>query len=319
MARVGCTLLNYDNGGLRDGLYDFGPAVDAITATPKFCDLIVLNEAKEYGWRGMAGLLDMAHALSEAAGKPLEPLLGTCARGEFGPAVFYDATMLGVRRFYGYGVPFVPTDKRNWIEMYHRATSAVFGVLPVHWDYQDGDCRLADAKLISWIGGLPYPALVAGDLNCTASGSHKPQRDFSQVSESKQYHKAHRLSKRDELVADTRAVDELLGWWDETTSARRGGTGFHDCAEIAAFIYGEPDTFLPTVNIGTDKGGGLQIDHLLLNTAGRDLLVPGSFTIEVPVDTPPSTHRVLRGALDFSRRGPDSSGGRGHPVAGIAL
>ncbi|MGH3623237.1 MAG: hypothetical protein ACRDQ5_15805 [Sciscionella sp.] len=267
--------------------------------------MVVLNEAKEYAWRGMTGLYTMAAALSDATDKPVVPLLGSCARGEFGPAVFYDAEVIGIQRCYGYGVPFVPTDKKNWIEAYVRAADQVFGVLPIHWDYQDGDRRLAEAKLLSWVASLPYPALIAGDCNSTASGPHKPRRDFSQVSESTQYHKAMRPSGRDELVADTRAVDYLIGWWDEHTGTRRGGTGFHDLAEIAGLTYGEPDTFRPTVttDTGADDGGGLQIDHLLINTAGHDRLIPATFAIEIPRGAPPSTHRVLRAALDLARHG----------------
>jgi hypothetical protein len=60
---------------------------------------------------------------------------------------------------------------------------------------------------------------------------------------------------------DTRAIDYLIGEWDEATGQRTGGCGLHAVAEMA-WRADPSQPILPTVNDGVDPGGGLLIDWL---------------------------------------------------------
>lgn len=77
------------------------------------------------------------------------------------------------------------------------------------------------------------------------------------------------------------------------------GIGLHDLADIAAFEHGQRDALTATVNSGVDAGGGRRIDRGLVNDAGRHMLVPGSFRVEIPDPPFPSDHRVIRFLLDL--------------------
>src|SRR5262249_28122211 len=95
---------------------------------------------------------------------------------------------------------------------------------------------------------------------------------------------------------ETRALDILVGGWvprplQPILGRRRGGIGFFDVAEIAYFDHGEKEALAPTGNLH-DQGGRLRTTFITVNTAGKDLYVPGSFQVG---ETPSYfTHRVVR-------------------------
>jgi len=293
---IGITLFNIRNGCLNEGHYNFDTAVDLISEEPEYCDLMVFCEAKEFAWRGGAGRHGFTNALKAATGRPLAGELGSFGRGEFGPIVVYDPNVVDICVFQGYGAPFIARDKRNWCTARIRESGAHCGILPQHWAYQDGDLRLAEAKETAWVGGLSFPALILGDFNSIASGgSEEPHCDFALMRDHERYNKAQWTpdSKPGRpIVADTRALDFLLGHWQSECSSRIDGRGLHDLAEIAHYTYGERGALVSTVNDGIDLGGGLRIDRALINTPGRSTLVRGSFLVRST--PPPFDHKIVR-------------------------
>jgi hypothetical protein len=262
-----------------------------------------LCEAKEYAWRGGVGKYGFTNTLAVMTNRPLVCELGVCDRGEFGPMLVYDPTILGVTTFHGYGTPLPNEDKVNFCNMFLRATGDRLGVLPVHWDYQSPRRRLSEAELINWVAGVSYPVLVAGDFNGVASGGPAEiTRDFSAMPRNKQLHKGRWIPGQAEVTdADTDALDYLLGCWNADQTGRVGGIGMVDLAEIAAYVYGERYALQPTINSWVDGGSGLRIDRALMNPAGRNMLVSDSFFVEI-VEHPPSfaDHRILRFKLEFA-------------------
>lgn len=321
---VGVSLINFQRGGLHAGEYRFQECAAALAAAPDYCDLVIMCEAREYAWRGGEGKYGFTNTLASASGRPLVCELGVSDRGEFGPLIVYDPRVLGVGpTFHGYGAPLPHEDKRNFCNMFLRANGALFGVLPVHWDYQNTDRRLAEAKMISWVAGVSYPVLVAGDFNGVASGARaEVTRDFRTMPLHKRFHKGQwwpRTSQWRRSTADTRALDFLLGTWRPSPrilgrprkpSRRTDGIGMVDLAEIAAYTYREPNTLLPTVHPHVDGGSGLRIDRALVNPAGAGMLAPGSFRVET-TDAEYSDHRIVRFQLHPDIR-PDArrDGGR---------
>jgi hypothetical protein len=124
-----------------------------------------------------------------------------------------------------------------------------------------------------------------------------------------------------EWVDDTRAMDLMLGAWDETTERRAAvaysvgqtlagqtllqpAIGWHALAELAS-QSGTPkeQAFMPTVNRGPEHGGGMLIDWLLVNNEWQEGLVPGSYQVHAPESSDhrehPSDHRLVTAKLQL--------------------
>lgn len=285
-----CALQNLEDGALvqepdtelicRSRYYDFGRLQRLFaTAADEPPHIIGINEAKEWGTHGGRALNFAAEVLSETLGRRYVGLPGWLPVGLFGPALFYDATTL-VLESWGDDHDTVSLDKRNlgrFHEFGQRGTS--FQVFIDHWPFWSGAAREDRASHVSNYGDSSVPTLFIGDLNSTASGEHLPQRDWYAPGIR---HRCHKGKLVDGVwVADTAAVDMLIGAWDG--GRRLGGEGLHACEEAGGITGAHAAVaLLPTVNTGVDRGGGLLIDWALHNEAWLGGVVPGSVRVEIP-------------------------------------
>jgi hypothetical protein len=138
-----------------------------------------------------------------------------------------------------------------------------------------------------------------GDLNATASGAHLPQRDWMTAPFASRSHKG-MLGPDGKWGPDTRAVDHLIGTWDERARQRRDGCGLHAIAEMA-WRQDPTRPILPTVNEGVDAGGALLIDWLLVNHAMQPHVLTGTYQVHIPDPghLAPSDHRLVTVTLDL--------------------
>lgn len=270
------SVFNFENGGLRpDGSYDFSGLRVAFLDDPA-PDLLLLNEAKFWRARGRTPFL---RAVNDLAALHRRPYCGELFGGELGTAVLYDPTILMLDAT---EEPHFE-DKRNLARFALRADPLVkLFVFVEHWSYHSAEERFARARLLSRYGTGPTPVLLGGDLNTTASGPHLPGIDWNRAPVATRDYKA-RQCPDGTWVADTQALDRLVGAWDPTVGGRVDGAGFHLAAELDPQA---PTPLPPTVN----GARGLHIDYLLLNdalaTAGG--VVPGTYQVHIPPGTDPA-------------------------------
>jgi hypothetical protein len=265
---VATALFNYESGGFdkTSRRHEFGKlsaAVSHLTTAPA---VVVQCEGRSYADLGGEGLHGAAAALSEALGVRYVGLLGHLDRGPIAPAVFYDPDTLTVRSWVGHGSHGVFDDWRNvgWFTV--NATGGRLGVIAQHWDSTCGDRRLFEAKQVGRFGSCPDPVLLYGDLNASASGPLLPQRRWLDAEPKFRHHEG--VVVGGQVVADTRAVDYLIGAYDEHCGQRRDGMGFHAVCEQAHATGTPPElAYAPTVNRDVDPNGPVIKDWLLANTA----------------------------------------------------
>ncbi len=309
--RIDLALFNYENGGrLPDGGYDFLPLQRAFAQTEVKPGLILFCEAKNYRDNAGEAKYAAAEALSEELGVPYCVELGSMKRGPMPPAIFYNPEILTLRRWWQENDPGAFDDQRNVARFALRTSSRVaverteFLAFVHHFEPLSGDVRLDEARRVSRYGDAqPLPVVGGGDFNASASGSHMPQRDWLAARFSSRSHKG--IGHPDgSWGPDTRALDYLIGEWDEANQRRVDGCGFHSVAELA-WLADPSRPILPTVNEKVDAGGGLLIDHLLVNDARRKHVVAGSYKVHIPDERyrPPSDHRLVTMALDFDKPG----------------
>lgn len=299
MTCIAVDLFNFQDGGLRsDGSYDFVKLQHAF-APGESPALILLCEAKRYGENGKAGLLGAADALSEELGREYVAELGWCDRGPFGPAIFYDPQALKLLRWHGRSEY---ADKHNQARFRVHESDVEFLCIVQHWDNRSGARRRQEAELIDRYGEHELPVLVGGDLNCTASGPHLPPRDWMAAEYRARSHKG-RLDREDgRWVADTDAIDHLIGRWDAEAGRRVDGCGFQAVSELAWQANVPAEVALcPTVNGGVDAGGPQLIDWVLINRHMAKFLLPDSYRVHVPDGRLPafSDHRRVSTVFDM--------------------
>jgi endonuclease/exonuclease/phosphatase family metal-dependent hydrolase len=279
------SLLNIEAGCQRDDRsYDFTPLVCAFLDGPA-ADAILLCEAKFWHARGQRPFHAAMKELSILAGRPY---VGQLFTGPLGTAIIYDPTVLCLDAT---EEPYFE-DKRNLAQFRLRADLTYrLNVFVEHWSYADSEQRLARAKLLARFGTSPIPTLIAGDKNSTSSGPHLPHIDWNRVPIGIRDHKGHQHPDGT-WHADTRALDRLIGSWDNTAGRRTDGAGFHHVAELDPHA---PNPLPPTVN----GGSGLHIDYILANQAllATAKVVPGSYHVHIPPDADPadwpSDHRRI--------------------------
>lgn len=303
---VRCVLYNYEDGGFRDGRYDFGPLQDALAETPDRPDLLFYCEGKHFAANGYKGLLLAAKALSDRFSQPYIPLLGHMERGPMPPVLFYNPTLLThLPPWYGHGSNTEHDfgDQRNIARFAVRGTGGpdraetefLAGV--DHWEPLYGPARQLAARRWGRYGrDAKLPAVLAGDTNCSPSGPHWAQRNWDLAAELDWPNAVHK-GRQDEYGtwhAATEPMDDLIGLWVPEPGAssrdaagvmpgrRVGGAGFTSLAELAWLASrAEPDLprpglldpygqILPTVHPGVDAGGGLHIDNAIVN----ELMLP---------------------------------------------
>ncbi|MDG4764454.1 hypothetical protein O7632_10105 [Solwaraspora sp. WMMD406] len=307
MTRIDIALFNYENGGRTpDGRYDFTRlqyAFADVTAVPA---LILFCEAKHY--RDNAGMAKYAaaEALSDELGVPYVVELGWMRRGPMPPAIFYNPDLLVLRRWWNPDDPAAFDDQRNVARFAIRDSGRVrderreFLTFVHHFEPLSGDTRLEQARRLSRYGATEtLPVIGGGDLNATASGDHFPQRDWAAAAV---HHRTHKGTRRPDGTwgPDTRALDHLIGRWDDTTRQRTDGCGLHAVAEMA-WRADPTRPITPTVNPAIDAGGGLLIDWLLANDAMTPHVLPDTYHVHIPDPRypPPSDHRLVTAAIDL--------------------
>jgi hypothetical protein len=311
MSRINATLINFREGGRKPhGGFDMGPCAEVVAADPEFCDLIVVCEGNRYAFDGGEGKHALANALAVATGRPLVAELGSLARGEFGPVMLYDPSVVRIENFFGYGLPRHAEDKRNWMRAYHAHRGHVFGLLPIHFHHLAA-FRMPQAQEVSFVGSERTPVFLLGDTNVPADGGKatvpdgRPCRasDYRQVPDSKRYHDGRWVpgQRPEEVGDDTDPLDFLLGWWDNSAQSRVNGRGIVDLAEVAAYRYGKHDALTPTVH-PRDDGTAARKDLIMANQSGADCLVSGTFRVEA-FRHPPEVmdHAAIRFSLHLQK------------------
>jgi len=307
MTRIPVALFNYQNGGLQPASgYDFGPLQHAFAGVDEAPALILFCEAKNYRANAGEAKYAAAEALSDALGVPYAVELGSMQRGPLPPAIFYNPNILILRRWWNQDDPGVYDDQRNVARFAIRGSGHVaeerkeFLAFVHHFEPLSGDARLEEARRVSRYGGAqPLPVIGGGDLNSTASGRHMPQRDWMAAEFGARTHKGMRLPDGT-WGPDTRALDYLIGTWNQATQERSDGCGLHAVAEMA-WRLDRSQPIVPTVNDNVDAGGGLLIDWLLVNDAMAPYVIPDSYQVHVPDDglAHPSDHRLVTATFEL--------------------
>jgi hypothetical protein len=296
-------LFNYEDGGLTARGHSFDKLARAFSVCEEAPALIMLCEAKEYGHKGGTPLHQAADVLSEQLGRNYDARLGWVSRGDIAPAIFFDSQVLALRFW---GDQSVGLSRRNVARFRLRGHEDMIQAVVQHWEPNDGGERLLEAKRVNQYGGDPIPTLLGGDLNGTASGSHLPRGEWMEEGYRKRTQKGKQLPDG-QWVADTAALDHLVGEWDPALNNGQGGRGescgFRIVAELA-HQTGTPvqEAFMATVNEGIDASG-LLIDYLLANGALAPAYARGSYKVHVPPGTTraeyPSDHRLVVAAFDL--------------------
>jgi len=271
--------------------------------------IIAMTEGKHYKENGYGPALTAAKFLSATLGRCYDVRVGWHRSGDYGPAIFFDSSAVCLE-FWGTKHRTVPRHWRNVADFTVRGdTTNLFRIALDHYDFQDGDVRLREAKNKGFLAnqkddyGNPIRTLYLLDANGTApgtvtSGGHLPDRDWSKAPRKTRLHKA---IQGDDGVwrADTRAMATLVGEWNGT--GRDGGAGFVPLCETAHFDQGMPAerAFIPTVN---SVGGDQIMNDWVLSANWPHGLVRDSWTIHVPPagqapESWPSDHRVQSWAM----------------------
>jgi hypothetical protein len=295
-------LFNYESGGFdktsrRHEFGKLGAAFAHLTSAP---DVIVQCEGRSYANLGGEGLHGAAAALSATLGVRYVGLLGHLDRGPIAPAVFYNPHTLTVQSWVGHGTQDVFDDWRNvgWFTV--NTTGGRLGVIAQHWDSTCGDRRLFEAKQVGRFGAHPDPVLLCGDLNTSASGPHLPQRDWPEVDPKVRHHEG--IDIGEDVIADTRALDYLIGTYDDISGERHDDMGYRAVCE-RAHATGTPAelAYAPTVNRDGHNGAIIK-DWILANTLLAARYVPGTYHVHPPADDPEqrsSDHNLVTASFDL--------------------
>lgn len=292
---INVDLFNYEAGGHQpDGSFRFAPLATAL-GPGRRPHLLLLNEAKFWPRRGKVPLLDAAKTLAATLNRPYVGEVGT---GALPSALIYDPRLLCLEAWDDHQFP----DKRQLAVFSVRATGHRFLVIVDHWSPVDGDARLARAKQLAPYAYRADPVLLGGDFNCTAAGP-LPQRDWTQVADDIRPFKGIQAPDG-RWGPDTRALDLLIGGWDEQAGRRADGRRFHALCDLA-HQTGTPadEAYRPTTNDAINPGGETVNDWLLINKQWRRTggLVADTYQVHVPPGSTradyPSDHRRVSAVL----------------------
>jgi endonuclease/exonuclease/phosphatase family metal-dependent hydrolase len=301
--------INFEHGGRGPGAdyfgdgdsYDFGGLV-RIMSSGRWPHILGIGEADRWDFNGGEGAHQACAALRAAGGPPYVPLVGSLPRqgGEFAPAILYDPRLIQVHRWYCHRLPDFSARNRNLLIA--SIAGHPFRVVVIHGDINDGDMRLADAKMLARFAAPDIPCVIIGDWNSTPSGPwdigdfnnplHRPDRRAHKILFK------HGPEQAGPHEADTRALDFLCGYWHE--GRRIGGVGFYDVAEMAG-------DFTPTQLPIASGRPPRTIDRALVNQPWRQAYVRGSYRVHPPADPahPDSDHLRISFAIQVPDRSAD--------------
>lgn len=307
MTEIDFAYFNFEHGGLIGGedrfygsgrSYRFDGLVRVAGDQGRWPHILVMGESERYEYDGGHGAWEAAAAMRAAGGRPYVPLIGSLPRewGPFAPVIFADAQSVVIRRWYDHRCPDFAARYRNLLvaTLPGRGGEEVFQVVAVHGDLSGGEARLADAQALRRFADPAVPCLIAGDWNAVPSGPGWEDRDLNDDRiwvVGQHWARVHRVlwqhgpAQAGQYVPDTRALDYLIGWWDESAGCRAGGIGFHDVAELAR-------DFTPTQVPVPDGRQRRAIDRILVNQPWAAAIVPGSYQVHQPADPehPDSDH-----------------------------
>lgn len=260
--------------------------------------LMAINEAR---WRLPRGIpareaLDIFENLF--GGGPYEIEIGDIERSNNPPALVWDTQVWKLVEESTAQTDHHRWGRNTWTLTTREPHNAALRIHIPHFDYASGTRRLMEAEILASQMGGYFPVLVAGDLNSTASGQYLPHRDYTDVPGHKRRQKG-MLLPSGEWVDDTRALDTLIGPWDDATGTRRhaDGCGLYAVAERDWEQRGRPDTLLePT----THTPGSLLIDWIL--ATDQIGLVPGTYRVW-PGDPAHTDHKLVTATLTVEEGG----------------
>ncbi len=299
MTEIDFAYFNYEHGGLIGGEdrfysssrgYRFDGLVRVAGDQGRWPHILIMGEGDRYGYAGGEGMWETAAAMRAAGGRPYVPLLGSLPRewGPFAPVIFVDAQSVVIRRWHDPRSPDFAARFRNLLvaTLPGRGDDEVFRVVATHGDLYGGDMRLADAQALRRFADPAVPSLIAGDWNSVPSGPGWEDRELNDPRfwpPDKHWARAARLlwqhgpAQAGPHIPDTRALDYLIGWWDQALCCRVGGIGFFDAAELAG-------DYTPTQTPARDGRQRRTIDRILVNKPWAGAIVPGSYQVHQPAD-----------------------------------
>lgn len=309
VVRIAC--LNYEDGGLRNGVYDFEPlaaAFEPLRSSPP--DVIAICEGKEWGHNGGAGMRGACAALDRVFGIPYFGEPGWHWRGAYGPAVLWNPTTMTMDRWTGADHESNPVHDRNIARMRIRnEPEKRLNVLLRHYSFDSETERIMEAERDTSYARDDVPTLLTGDLNSTASGPLVPQRDWSRVPPWKLSHKSRRDSQG-QSVNDTSALDILIGRYVGQSGnggrriQREHGAGFIAVPELAYTAGASAEEAFRGTDIPRDSETvSMLIDWLLANRPLADRFVSGSYHVFPPPQDNPcgwwTNHCLLAAEFDL--------------------
>jgi hypothetical protein len=241
---------------------------------------------------------------------PYVAVLGTSRRGPIPPAIIYNPTAITLRSWWNPDDPNSYHDKINVARFAVRESAPAVGdrteflAWVDHWHPDCGTIRRQEAARLARYGGrTSLPVIGGADMNASASGAHLPQRDWAAADYQRRSAEA-RLLPDGTWVADTDAVDHLIGRWDADRHGRVDGCGYHAIAKIAWRANPQME-LAPTVNDKIDSGGAVIKDWQVVNDAMAPHVDPSSYRVHIPPGTDPrdwpSDHRLVTASFDLTR------------------
>jgi hypothetical protein len=300
VTEIDLSYFNYEHGGLQGVTsysgggtdYDYAGLVRVMSHGGRWPHVLVMGEGDRYEYNGGEGMWEAAAAMRAAGGRPYVPLLGSLPRqwGPFAPVIFFDPQAVVVRRWFDHRCPDFAARNRNLMMAGLPGRDDVFRLITGHGDINDGDERLADAKMLHRFADPAIPCAILMDWNCVPSGPMWTDRDLNDArfwaghwQRAQALLWQHGAAQAGPYIRDTRALDYLIGYWHD--GERVGGVGFCDVAEMAGDAT-------PTQIPARDGRQRRTIDRILVNQPWADAIVPGSYQVHQPADPdhPDSDH-----------------------------
>ncbi|GGK81916.1 hypothetical protein Sme01_62620 [Sphaerisporangium melleum] len=248
-------------------------------------DVLLLQEGKEYGFRGQRLRF---HAERLLSGFGLRSFMTRSTRGELHEVVFVRWPRLRPTAHYTPDLPGVFHDQIGWLRFQVDGLEGEVAIRSVQWASWNGDIRLDEAQKLTRYAAPGVAAIIGGDFNSLwpdCPGHQEFEPDWEALPPHKRLHKTlpPGLRPAGRLVSDRRALTVLAE------------AGFVNAGCLAR----DPT---PTVHGTVDYGQGARIDHIVLSPSLAGALVPGSYRVWTgePGERV-SDHRMVSVRLDLDR------------------